>query len=66
MYFQNSLYFATLDFSFFANAQKLLENTSVGPDESLSFSPIVAGASDYIIGRSTAASVNMVMMGHDE
>ena len=46
--------------------QKLLENTSVGPDESLSFSPIVAGASDYVIGRSTAASVNMVMMGHDE
>ena len=50
----------------FANATKLLENTSIGPDESLSFSPVVAGASDYIIGRSTAASVNMVMMGHDE
>ena len=50
----------------FANATKLLENTLVGPDESISFSPIVAGASDYIIGRSTVASVNMVMMGHDE
>ena len=50
----------------FANATKLLENTLIGPDESISFSPIVAGASDYIIGRSTVASVNMVMMGHDE
>ena len=50
----------------FANAQKLLENTLIAPDESLSFSPVVAGASDYIIGRSTVASVNMVMMGHDE
>tara|TARA_B100000475_G_scaffold78993_1_gene57053 strand:+ start:134 stop:442 length:309 start_codon:yes stop_codon:yes gene_type:complete len=50
----------------FANATKLLENTQIAPDESLSFSPIVAGASDYIIGRSTAASVNMTLMGHDE
>ena len=50
----------------FVNTQKLLENTQIGPDESISFSPIVAGASDYIIGRSTVASVNMVMMGHDE
>ena len=43
----------------FANAQKLLENTQIAPDESLSFSPVVAGASDYVIGRSTVASVNM-------
>ena len=50
----------------FANAQKLLENTQIAPDESLSFSPVVAGASDYVIGRSTVASVNMVMMGFDE
>ena len=50
----------------FANATKLLESTLVGPNESLSFSPIVAGANDYIIGRSTLASVNMVMMGFDE
>ena len=50
----------------FANAQKLLENTLLAPDESISFSPVVAGANDYIIGRSTVASVNMVMMGHDE
>jgi hypothetical protein len=27
---------------------------------------VVAGASDYVIGRSTVASVNMVMMGFDE
>jgi len=50
----------------FANATKLLENTQIAPDESLSFSPIVAGASDYIIGRSTVASVNMTLMGYDE
>ena len=50
----------------FDTTQKLLENTLLAPDESISFSPVVAGASDYIIGRSTVASVNMVMMGHDE
>ena len=50
----------------FANATKLLESTLIGPNETLSFSPVVAGASDYVIGRSTVASVNMVMMGHDE
>ncbi len=50
----------------FANATKLLEETLVGAKESISFSPVVAGASDYIIGRSTVASVNMTMMGHDE
>ena len=50
----------------FANATKLLESTLVGPNESLTFSPIVAGANDYIIGRSTLANVNMVMMGYDE
>ena len=50
----------------FDTTQKLLENTSIGENESLSFSPVVAGASDYVIGRSTVANVNMVMMGHDE
>ena len=50
----------------FDTSQKLLENTSIGVNESLSFSPVVAGASDYVIGRSTVANVNMVMMGHDE
>ena len=50
----------------FANATKLLESTQIAPNESLSFSPIVCGASDYIIGRSTVASVNMTLMGHDE
>jgi len=50
----------------FSSAQKLLESTLVGPNESLTFSPVVAGANDYIIGRSTLASVNMVMMGYDE
>ena len=50
----------------FDTTQKLLENTSIGVNESMSFSPVVAGASDYIIGRSTVANVNMVMMGHDE
>jgi hypothetical protein len=50
----------------FDTTQKLLENTSIGVNESLSFSPVVAGASDYVIGRSTVANVNMVMMGHDE
>jgi hypothetical protein len=50
----------------FDTTQKLLENTSIGVNESLSFSPVVAGASDYVIGRSTEANVNMVMMGHDE
>jgi hypothetical protein len=50
----------------FDTSQKLLENTSIGVNESMSFSPVVAGASDYIIGRSTVANVNMVMMGHDE
>ena len=50
----------------FSAATKLLENTMIAPDESLSFSPIVAGASDYIIGRSTVASVNMTLMGYDE
>ena len=50
----------------FANATKLLENTMIAPDESLSFSPVVAGASDYLVGRSTIASINMCMMGYDE
>ena len=50
----------------FDTSQKLLENTSLGVYESMSFSPVVCGASDYIIGRSTVANVNMVMMGHDE
>jgi len=50
----------------FDTSQKLLENTSIGVNESMSFSPVVAGASDYVIGRSTVANVNMVMMGHDE
>ena len=50
----------------FDTTQKLLENTSIGVNESLIFSPVVAGASDYVIGRSTVANVNMVMMGHDE
>ena len=50
----------------FANAQNLLEYTLVGPNESLTFSPVVAGANDYVIGRSSLASVNMVMMGYDE
>ena len=34
----------------FDTTQKLLENTSIGVNESLSFSPVVAGASDYVIG----------------
>ena len=50
----------------FANATKLLEETLVGAKESISFSPVVAGANDYVIGRSTVASVNMTMMGFDE
>ena len=50
----------------FANAQKLLESTLVGPNETVTYSPVVAGASDYVIGRSSLGSVNMVMMGHDE
>ena len=50
----------------FANATKLLESTLIGPNETLSFSPIVAGASDFVIGRSTVASVNMTLMGYDE
>ena len=50
----------------FANATKLLEETLVGAKESITFSPVVAGASDYIIGRSTVANVNMTMMGFDE
>ena len=50
----------------FDTSQKLLENTSVGVNESISLSPVVAGGSDYVIGRSTVANVNMVMMGHDE
>jgi len=50
----------------FDTTQKLLENTQIAPNETLSFSPVVAGGSDYVIGRSTVANVNMVMMGHDE
>ena len=50
----------------FANATKLLEETLVGAKESITFSPVVAGASDYIIGRSTVANVNRVMMGCDD
>ena len=50
----------------FDTSQKLLENTSVGVNESISFSPVVAGGNDYVIGRSTVANVNMVMMRHDE
>ena len=50
----------------FDTSQKLLESTLLGVNESMSFSPVVCGASDYIIGRSTVANVNMVMMGHDE
>ena len=46
--------------------KELLEETLVGAKESISFSPVVAGASDYIIGRSTVANVNMTMMGFDE
>ena len=42
---------------------KVLKNRN---NESISFSPVVAGGSDYVIGRSTVANVNMVMMGHDE
>ena len=50
----------------FDTSQKLLESTLLAVNESMSFSPVVCGASDYIIGRSTVANVNMVMMGHDE
>ena len=50
----------------FDNATKLLESTLIGPNETLSFSPVVAGASDYLVGRSTIASINMCMMGYDE
>ena len=50
----------------FDTSQKLLESTLIGVNESMTFSPIVCGASDYVIGRSSIANVNMVMMGFDE
>jgi len=50
----------------FDTSQKLLESTLIGVNESMTFSPIVCGASDYVIGRSSIANVNMVMMGYDE
>ena len=49
----------------FQNARYILYDESLAPKSSLTFSPVVAEANDYIIAYSSAASVNALMMGHD-
>ena len=50
----------------FQDARYILYDEPLAAKSSLTFSPVVAEASDYIIAYSSAASVNAIMMGHDE
>ena len=50
----------------FQDARYVLYDEPLAAKSSLTFSPIVAEANDYIVAYSSAASVNALMMGHDE
>lgn len=50
----------------FQDARYVLYDEPLAAKTSLTFSPIVAEASDYIIAYSSGATVNAIMMGHDE
>lgn len=50
----------------FQNARYLLFDEPLAATTSLTFSPVVAEANDFIIAYSSAVSVNAIMMGHDE
>ena len=50
----------------FQDARYVLYDEPLAAKSSLTFAPIVAEANDYIIAYSSAASVNALMMGHDE
>tara|TARA_B100001109_G_C18783878_1_gene436708 strand:- start:273 stop:581 length:309 start_codon:yes stop_codon:yes gene_type:complete len=49
----------------FQNARYILYDEPLAAKSSMTFSPVVAEANDYIIAYSSAASVNALMMGHD-
>ena len=50
----------------FQNARYILYDETLAAKSNITYSPIVAEGNDYIIARSSASSVNAVMMGHDE
>jgi len=50
----------------FQDARYVLYDEPLAAKSSLTFAPIVAEANDYIVAYSSAASVNALMMGHDE
>ena len=49
----------------FQDARYILYDETLAAKSTLTFSPVVAEANDYIIAYSSAASVNALMMGHD-
>tara|TARA_B100001113_G_scaffold345081_1_gene334273 strand:- start:140 stop:448 length:309 start_codon:yes stop_codon:yes gene_type:complete len=49
----------------FQDARYILYDETLEAKSTLTFSPVVAEANDYIIAYSSAASVNALMMGHD-
>ena len=49
----------------FHDARYILYNEPLAANSSMTFSPVVCEANDYIIAYSSAASVNALMMGHD-
>lgn len=50
----------------FQDARYVLYDEPLAAKSSMTFSPVVAEANDYIIAYSSAASVNAIMMGFDE
>tara|TARA_B100000242_G_scaffold101375_1_gene69807 strand:- start:304 stop:612 length:309 start_codon:yes stop_codon:yes gene_type:complete len=50
----------------FQDARYILYDEPLAATSSMTFAPVVAEANDYIIAYSSAASVNAIMMGHDE
>ena len=50
----------------FQDARYILYNEALAANSSMTFSPVVAEANDYIIAYSSGASVNAIMMGFDE
>ena len=50
----------------FQDARYLLYDETLAGKSSMTLAPVVAEANDYIIAYSSAASVNAIMMGHDE
>tara|TARA_B100000475_G_scaffold194965_1_gene171017 strand:- start:176 stop:484 length:309 start_codon:yes stop_codon:yes gene_type:complete len=50
----------------FQDARYVLYDEPLAAKTSLTFSPIVAEANDYIIAYSSGATVNAIMMGFDE